>query len=146
MAGYGKYPPYIKLSTTAPLLSIARGITVGNMLPFKMTHIHSLVSHYSCLVSLTDNLAEPVISMQASHTFCYAEVMKRSPIHWHLPQLLCLQLCHTYFIPFQSSYHSVHMNTVSATVTFTSSKNFWLAEICQTGIEERGKVKIFPTT
>ena len=86
-------------------------------------------------MSHTHNLDQPVISMKASHTFCCAEVMKRSPMHWHLPPLPCLQLCHTslqYPPPFD---HSVHMNTESAIVTFPSNRHFWLADICQTGLE-----------
>jgi hypothetical protein len=36
------------------------------------------------------------------------------------------------------------MNTVSAIVTFPSNRHYWLAEVCQTGLEESGRVKIFP--
>jgi len=96
-------------------------------------------------MSLNDNLAEPVISVQASHTFCCAEVMKRSPMHWHLPHLPCNSATLP-LNPLQSSNHSVHMNTVSELVTFPSNRHFWLAEICQTKLEKSGRVKIFPPT
>jgi hypothetical protein len=38
------------------------------------------------------------------------------------------------------------MNTESAIVTFPSNRHFWLAEIYQIGLEESGRVKIFPLT
>jgi hypothetical protein len=38
------------------------------------------------------------------------------------------------------------MNTVSAIVTFLSNRHFWVVEICQTDLEENGRVKIFPPT